>query len=686
MRTLIKKELRENFKLAMLGAGIFAFLLAMAYRDYSQYYAALALGSFSGFNAEMAQPLLGAVPKFALMFGALFGAVLGWFQIHNERHRDLWAFLVHRPVSRTEIFAAKAIAGLCLYGLGAGLPLLATILVIITPGHIAAPFEPAMLLPVTACFLSGVLFYFAGMLTSLRQARWYVSRGLGLGVAILASLCLFKTPHFWLVLAVLFVGGAILAVAAWGSFVSGGSAEGQPPAGRRALALCLMFGCFIVVMAAVALLASWVAADSEYSFQWSHFQITKDGAIYKLTKPLGKTIQITTLDGKIFPDPHTGQPMTISVFNRNTGQEASIYVQFPDPGSPEKERSGAYAEGRTYFEYWRQSGGALWYWNRNGRLWAYDVASRRFLGTLGPNGFTPGVAYGPDRFSDESVAGRYNGYACPAGTLMTGTAVYKPDLDGRTAGILFRPGNGERIGGVLDISTNGADWSYTLIAGEKSVQMLQPDGKTVWQTPFEPGYPDYNDVNVSFLENTNRFAVWFHPSRATNELRHWTLPERVVWLGADGAMLASTNLPDLAGTRKWDLTLAGNLLRTFIPPSFYFAPRLVTDVSWFRGFPWQQFGYSTGLAVLCAGIGWCLGRRNYFSLGCQLKWAAFNVLFGLPGLLGFLCLQEWPGQEPCPQCHRPRFANREHCEHCGAPFAPPPRNGTEIFAPLEALR
>ena len=42
-------------------------------------------------DSTIAQPLLGSLPKLATVFCAIFGAVLGWLQIHNERHRDLWA-------------------------------------------------------------------------------------------------------------------------------------------------------------------------------------------------------------------------------------------------------------------------------------------------------------------------------------------------------------------------------------------------------------------------------------------------------------------------------------------------------------------------------------------------------------------------------------------------------------------
>ena len=94
----------------------------------------------------------------AALLCPIFGVALGWLQSRNEAHRDLWAFLIHRPVTRTEIFLGKTIAGLCLYILGAGLPLAVLWWWCEIPGHVAAPFEWAMVLPLLSFFLTGVGF------------------------------------------------------------------------------------------------------------------------------------------------------------------------------------------------------------------------------------------------------------------------------------------------------------------------------------------------------------------------------------------------------------------------------------------------------------------------------------------------------------------------------------------------
>ena len=56
-----------------------------------------------------------------------------------------------------------------------------------------------------------------------------------------------------------------------------------------------------------------------------------------------------------------------------------------------------------------------------------------------------------------------------------------------------------------------------------------------------------------------------------------------------------------------------------------------------------------------------------------------------PRFADFLSVQEWPARETCPDCKKLRVVDREHCEHCGADFAPPEKNGTEMFEPLVAV-
>ena len=106
---------------------------------------------------------------------------------------------------------------------------------------------------------------------------------------------------------------------------------------------------------------------------------------------------------------------------------------------------------------------------------------------------------------------------------------------------------------------------------------------------------------------------------------------------------------------------------------------------WARALAREQLLISwAGAVLVCVPIGWWLGRRYRFSFAAQAGWAVFHLLFGVPGLLAFLSVQEWPAREACPNCKRLRLVDRAQCEHCGAGFAAPEKTGTEVFAPLGA--
>jgi hypothetical protein len=49
-----------------------------------------------------------------------------------------------------------------------------------------------------------------------------------------------------------------------------------------------------------------------------------------------------------------------------------------------------------------------------------------------------------------------------------------------------------------------------------------------------------------------------------------------------------------------------------------------------------------------------------------------------------LAVHQWPARVTCPACRLPRVVTRDTCEHCGAAFALPAPDSTEIFEPDDA--
>ena len=334
MKALIQKELRENLKLAVLGLIIYSAFLALNIHTYSHWMKFVAAGGQGQKEVEMMQPLIsGGFWGLSGILCATFGAVLGWFQIYNERSRDLWTFLVHRPVTRTQVFFGKILAGLVLYILVAGLPLTGYLIWALAPGHVAAPFEWAMLRPVAVLSISGMVYYFAGMLTGLRQARWYASRALGLGTAAVVSLAvIYSTPHFWQALAAILIGSGILAAAVWGGFHSSGYYRGQPAPGRLALVAALVPGCALISFFAICLLFQSLVRAPEPLFPY--YRMNKDGTIYKITpRKEGWDPEIADLEGKPLVDPKTGSAPKWAEFDQRKCYENLLWLSFYTPAN-----------------------------------------------------------------------------------------------------------------------------------------------------------------------------------------------------------------------------------------------------------------------------------------------------------------------------------------------------------------
>ena len=135
------------------------------------------------------------------------------------------------------------------------------------------------------------------MLSDLRQARWYASRVLGVGIALVVSLFISLTPEFWQSLLLILVGAAILATAVWGGFQSDGHYRGQPACGKAALTAALIVGCQILAFLA-AVFASNFLLRTPFSGTSSSYAMTTNGIIWKLTQVAGRQVEITDLEGK----------------------------------------------------------------------------------------------------------------------------------------------------------------------------------------------------------------------------------------------------------------------------------------------------------------------------------------------------------------------------------------------------
>jgi len=672
MKALIEKDLRENQKVAWLGLLIFSLLLLATYLSGIATLTHLVEGSGTG-DFSALQPLLSpSLLAEAAYFCAIFGVALGWLQSRNEAHRDLWAFLIHRPVTRTEIFRGKTIAGLCLYVFGAGLPLAVLLAAVRWPGHIAAPFEWAMVLPLAAIFLTGVPWYFAGLLTGLRQARWYASRGFGLVLALLPSLCVFNVPEFWQALLLTAVVVVILGTAVWGAYQSGGYDRGQPVSGRLALIIAMTAGCGGALFAGAGLLFNLVLEPwSDLSYVVSNYQMTQDGSLYKVTQRANPqvSVEIVDLDGHLLLDPKTGRKMEREEFQKHLAVGANIAAKL--------DNQDRFLNAERFFALWSTTDKTLWYLDRHGKLGGYDARTRKYTGSLNPQGHDGSSSTEPFlRLPD------YGNYDNSPDRKLVATAriLYQADFKTRALKAVFSLTNDDQIcafcgyAGPRFRGDENDQLKSLFLTTQKTVRLLDSEGRSVFAVPH-PGSVEYPQVQISFLRATNdstpSFAVWFFPEEERNLKSGWKMPIHILWMGPGQTVAKSADLPVLRPSvnTSWPNELALALL----PPPAH----LAFDKNVYS--PWNVLSFV--LAALSAGIAWWLARRHNSSVAAGLGWTLFVLLLGMAGLLTLLCVQEWPAREPCPNCKKLRAVDRELCEHCQSPFPPPEKNGTEIFAP-----
>ena len=673
MKQLILKELREHFKVALIGLAVFTVMLVLAFSACSSSLQRSAL-SMGYSDAEDFQPLLArSVLTQAAFFCAIFGTFLGWLQIRAEKHPDLWAFLVHRPISRTTILRSKILSGLLLYAAGAGLPLLGLIIVASIPGHVAAPFEWAMALPLLAIFLAGPVYYLAGLLTGLRKARWYGSRAFGLGLAVPASVVLFAVPEFWQALLVIMIVGTLLTLAVWGSFKTGGYYREQPALSKLALILACVGSLVVLIGIVVSITMNLILSSASY--RYSHYQLIRDGKIVKVTQDGMDEASLEDLNGKPLVNEKTGQPLKFKEAQQRFANGLSAQVDFDNQSRAKLRRRETYSSPSRFFRPWRVLNKTLWYMTSDGRLVAYHAITRAFKGSLIPPVATNGPADPPVLSTPNYWDRSFRPYEL-AEILASKQTAYLVDLEKQEFKPLFTCPKGETIGGFSQLAFPSplypASSNFVLLATHKSIRLMDFEGATKLVQPYEPSFPNYSGVSVFFLESTNRYAVRFDPDYLANQKLGGKLLAQYKFIDTAGTVRETMVLPKLPDPQRNDLPERFMLALT--PPAFpiypmeepYRVPNILRIIP----------------ALLCMLIGWWLTLRHNFTVRARLGWGLFHFLFGIPGLLAFLAVQESPAREPCPKCHKLRVVNREQCEHCGSDFAPPAKTGIEIFEPL----
>jgi ABC-type transport system involved in multi-copper enzyme maturation permease subunit len=207
LRSLAWKESREVAPLVALALVVQLYLLG----------AAVGLPLLPFVTSQGVIPFVQDTPSVLLLVvGFLAAAVLGLWQTTRESSGGTFLFLLHRPVGRDAVFAAKLLVGIASYLLVVAAPLAFYTLWAATPGTHASPFFWSLAASSWNVIWQAPLIYLGAFLSGLRPGRWLGSRLLPLFGTIFAWIALQGLTYMTssAVVEALGFGGAVVALVA----------------------------------------------------------------------------------------------------------------------------------------------------------------------------------------------------------------------------------------------------------------------------------------------------------------------------------------------------------------------------------------------------------------------------------------------------------------------------------------
>lgn len=683
MKAIFWKEIRENVKWAAIGFVAFSLGLALAWAGVSD------SNNYEGFISILSSSIL----MVTTLCGCGFGAALGFLQILPEQRRDRWAFLVHRPVPWQVIFRGKVMAGLCLYFAATLIPWVFLCYWASIPGHVAGPFDWRMSLAGLADILSGTAFYFAGMITSLRQARWFGSKAFALTGAIWALLASQDSAHFWAACAWIAVMDAALVVSARENFLRNGVYTSQRLFARVLLIAVFILGLCLVFEGTARFSQGMVYNGYTYGNAVS-YGISKEGEPLKFYSKGGQLVRVEDIDGN---DLHVSREL-LPGYENGLPRAGTMGITDHRPSE------GEYRGISRYMDECYQLPGTRWFYFHAGRRFeAYDHDTRKLTGYLAPDGYhavsdgVPASTF-PDEFQ-RNWPGYYFSYIA-----IFGTRVYLIDYNSLTVHQLAEAENPSDLRGAAWLSTEeryAAPLANSFVAAglKDGITLFKSsDGSQQCHVAYDSPYADDKNASISAAITPDKlhFIIWYDPGFDMALAVGHQLPSYFYRYSIDGTLEKKWVLPPLfesVGKPPWTLHLwavgqatgrqlydAGLLWvkkQSGDPQAAYLWEYRFVRNWGFEMWDWVVAAL-TGFVCAIAAVVRCKSYR--LRAGEIAGWAVFAFLGGIAGLLVLLAVKEWPARVACPNCAQKRMVNTDTCEHCSEPWKKPQPDGTEIFA------
>lgn len=342
---------------------------------------------------------------------------------------------------------------------------------------------------------------------------------------------------------------------------------------------------------------------------------------------------------------------------------------------------------RTYLKYDPKT--RWFYIPETGRIAGYDKASRRYIGSIGPNGFAEPGQEKSDRFIGMQMLGP--GRERDNDLFAVSSGVYEINLARRTVRPMYIPEPGTSIRSLKTVPED-SHWRDTkpegyTIAVDSMIYVFDADWQM--QATLLPDYgpPGYLYVRILKLDPPGTYGLLYEPMFQHFGEKAFDMQQSLVIHGSDSQIISRAELPH--AINEWSpLHWSEGLEGLIFPPgpfvtqqvihrikypylSRYRVPRQAAQVT--------MYACITTVGVLCLLANLFLARRHALQRTRRVLWAGLGLLIGPVAVVLMLCLLPRTTRLRCESCGKARLVNRFDCEHCGTTFAPPPPDGTEIF-------
>lgn len=707
MKTVLWKEFRENLKWT-------AILLLLIF----------------GYMAAFGACLCDSFFAYVSFVSAIFGSVLGIVQTTFESGGDRRALFLHRPIGRTNLFLAKVTSGTLLFLFAMGFPLACYFVTKVITGKVA-PQLPLnhripLLLPWFADVLTGLTWYFAGVLAGLRPGRWYGGRILGFPVALLASFLAWNLAAFYEVLVALFIFATVIGFAAWGSFLTAADSDSQPLLAGFGRTCTFLIGLSVLSLYGKSIVESMTSAAGS-DFYNARYAIMSDGQVLILEQLDRETMRV-----------RDGFGQDVEQFRHLDLRETYAELQKMTPPSALADSVAWHTSGQSYrntsqslipiSNHTLPYGEAWCFAPALGQLIGYDYVSRKQIGRIGPEGFAPA---GETCRSVFQGSPDYSPLRANPDYLVFPHGVYFIDFEKRQVQKVFSPSADEAVRGarnwhndppisedrksvpgIATLKRGSSEESERIVVGtNRAVYILDKQGKREVVFPAQHD-PRRFTIYLYSLNDPQRYAVQYLPSYFEGLLARESMKSHIVEYAIDGTELSRTTLPALPWHKDSDtqslfgwLTSpaeAAVLLKFFANSVFKTnIDNVLADSKFQHSFVQQYYPILPGVHALSEGLKnpnmrvyvmglagnaawgmlccvWLSRRLEIVGLRSVL-WISYGILFGAVGALVMTLVHEWPVRVACPQCQRLRLVTRDICQRCDAHHAMPSRDGTEVF-------